>query len=79
MQEFKKSGIVRAIGASTKTVEGGIKTVDLMDVVMATYTADHEEEKPVLDHAALENKNVILMVTQWIHNYTVAHFHKLFD
>ncbi len=60
MQEFKKSGMVRAIGASTKTVEGGIKALDLMDVVMATYTAENDEEKPVLDHAALENKNVIL-------------------
>jgi aryl-alcohol dehydrogenase-like predicted oxidoreductase len=60
MQDFKRSGMVRAIGASTKTVEGGIKALDLMDVVMATYTEDHTDEKAVLDHAALENKNVIL-------------------
>ncbi len=60
MQEFKKSGMVRAIGASTKTVEGGIKALELMDVVMATYTADHTEEKAVLDHAALNDKSVIL-------------------
>jgi aryl-alcohol dehydrogenase-like predicted oxidoreductase len=60
MLDFKRSGMVRAIGASTKTVEGGIKALDLMDVVMATYTEDHTDEKAVLDHAALENKNVIL-------------------
>lgn len=60
MQEFKKSGMVRAIGASTKTVEGGIKAIDIMDVVMMTYTQDHTEEKAVLDHAALEGKSVIL-------------------
>ncbi len=60
MQDFKKSGMVKAIGASTKTVEGGIKALDVMDVVMATYTQDHTEEKAVLDHAALNNKTVIL-------------------
>lgn len=60
MQDFKKSGMVRAIGASTKTVEGGIKALELMDVVMATYTADHTQEKAVLDHAALNGKSVIL-------------------
>ena len=60
MQDFKKSGIVRAIGASTKTVEGGIHALELMDVVMATYTPSYTDEKAVLDHAALHNKSVIL-------------------
>ncbi len=60
MQDFKKSGLVRAIGASTKTVAGGIKAADLLDVVMATYTPDYTDEKPVLDHAALHEKGIIL-------------------
>ncbi len=60
LQDFKKTGLVKAIGASTKTVEGGIKALDLLDVVMATYTQDYTDEKAVLDHAALSNKNIIL-------------------
>jgi aryl-alcohol dehydrogenase-like predicted oxidoreductase len=60
MQDFKKRGLVRAIGASTKTHQGGLKTLELMDVVMATYTRDYSDEKPVLDYAATHNKGVIL-------------------
>lgn len=60
MQDFKKRGLVRAIGASTKTLQGGLKTLELMDVVMATYTKDYGDEKPVLDAAQKNNKGVIL-------------------
>lgn len=60
MDEFKSRGLVRAIGASTKTVEGGIKTLDLMDIVMATYNPVMQAEKPVLDHADEKGKGVLL-------------------
>jgi aryl-alcohol dehydrogenase-like predicted oxidoreductase len=58
--DFKKRGVVKAIGASTKTVEGGIKTLELMDVVMATYNPSYIDEKPVLDYAAKHGKGVLL-------------------
>ena len=57
---FKARGLVRAVGASTKTAEGGLRTLETMDVVMAMYTEDYQNEKPVLDYAAKENKGVIL-------------------
>jgi aryl-alcohol dehydrogenase-like predicted oxidoreductase len=60
MQDFKRAGMVRAIGASTKTVKGGLKALELMDVVMATYTPDHTEEVAVLNEAALSEKGVLL-------------------
>lgn len=60
MHDFKDQGLVKAIGASTKTAAGGIKTLELMDVVMAMYTADYTDEKPVLDYAAAHNKGVLL-------------------
>lgn len=60
MADFKAEGMARAIGVSTKTVEGGIRTLELMDVAMATYTADHRDEEPVLDFAAARAKGVIL-------------------
>lgn len=60
MQEFKDRGLVRAIGASTKTAQGGIMALEKMDVVMATYTEDYTAEKPALDYAASTGKGVIL-------------------
>lgn len=60
MLSFKKRGLVRAIGASTKTVEGGLKTLALMDVVMACYNPAYETERPVLDAAAACGKGVFL-------------------
>ena len=60
LQQFKAQGLVRAIGASTKTVEGGLRALEHLDVVMASYNPDYEDEKPVLDYAAENNKGVLL-------------------
>ncbi len=60
LQDFKDKGLVRAIGASTKTVEGGIKTLELMDVVMCAYNPSYTEERAVLDYAAAQGKAAIL-------------------
>ena len=60
MQDFKARGLVRAIGASTKTVEGGLRALEFMDVAMATYTPEYLDEKPVLDYAAAQGKGVLL-------------------
>ena len=60
MQDFKQRGLVRAIGASTKTVAGGIRTLEHMDAVMVMYTDDYRDEEPVLDYAAANNKGVLL-------------------
>ena len=60
MQDFRAQGLVKAVGASTKTVEGGIRALELMDVVMATYNPDYTDEKPVLNYALEHKKGVIL-------------------
>lgn len=60
MQDFKNRGFVRAIGASTKTLAGGIKSLEAMDTVMATYTQDYHDEKGVLDKAQELGKGVLL-------------------
>lgn len=57
---FKAQGLVKAIGASVKTAEGGIKALELLDIAMATYTPAYTDERPVLDYAAAHNKGVIL-------------------
>ena len=60
MQDFKRRGLVRCVGASTKTAEGGIKALECMDVVMASYNPEYTDELPVLDYAATHNKGVFL-------------------
>ncbi|MFK7838919.1 MAG: aldo/keto reductase [Bdellovibrionales bacterium] len=60
LHDFKRRGLVRAIGASTKTVDGGILCLKTMDVVMASYNPEYDDEKPVLDYAVDHNKGVFL-------------------
>ena len=60
LQELKHEGLIRAVGMSTKTVEGGIWCVENMDVVMATYNLVHTEELPVLQRAAELDKGVLI-------------------
>lgn len=60
LHHFKEQGLVKAIGASTKTIEGGIMALQLLDVVMATYNTENTNEKPVLNYAAEYNKGLIL-------------------
>ena len=60
MQSFKRRGLVRAIGASTKTVEGGLKALENMDVAMVTYNQDYRDEEAVLDYAATHNKGTLI-------------------
>lgn len=57
---FKKRGLVRAIGASTKTAKGGCAALDLLDCVMVTYNKIDQSQGPVLDYAATNNKGVLL-------------------
>ncbi len=60
LYDFKRRGLVRAIGASTKTVEGGIMALELLDVVMVAYNPAYIDEKPVLDYAAANNKGALI-------------------
>lgn len=60
LHDLKSQGIIRAIGASTKTVEGGKMALDLLDTVMATYNPEYKDELPVLDYAAEKGKSVLL-------------------
>lgn len=60
LEDFKKRGLVHAIGASTKTLEGGLKALDLLDVVMAAYNPDYTEEATVLGRAAELEKGALV-------------------
>ena len=60
LYEFKAQGVVKAIGASTKTVEGGIMALELLDIVMATYNPVYTDEQPVLDYAEKHGGGILL-------------------
>jgi aryl-alcohol dehydrogenase-like predicted oxidoreductase len=58
---LKEAGKVLSTGISTKTVEGGLRAIELgLDAVMVTYNPWHREEKPVLDAAAASGTSVFL-------------------
>lgn len=60
LRELKQRGLIRAHGMSSKTVEGGLRTVAEMDVVMATCNLDYNAELPVLEAAARAGKGVLV-------------------
>ena len=60
MQSFKQRGLVRAIGASTKTVAGGLAALDRLDTVMVAYNQRYTEERPVLNEAVRRGKRVLI-------------------
>ena len=56
LQRCKQEGLVRAIGASTKTVEGGLVAAKESDIVMLTHNLAYQGEQQVLDYCAAINK-----------------------
>jgi aryl-alcohol dehydrogenase-like predicted oxidoreductase len=45
---------------STKTVEGGLLTIQEADVAMVTYNPIAVDEKPVIDAAYAHNKGILI-------------------
>jgi aryl-alcohol dehydrogenase-like predicted oxidoreductase len=60
LNDLKKAGLIRATGMSSKTVAGGIDTLNQADVAMVTYNLTHDEELPVIEHAAARNKGILI-------------------
>jgi len=60
LRSLKERGLIRAHGMSSKTVEGGLKVVQEMDIVMATCNPAYNEELPVLRSAADNHKGVLI-------------------
>ncbi len=60
LNDLKKAGLIRATGMSSKTVAGGIETLNQADVAMVTYNLAHDEEVPVIEHAAAHHKGILI-------------------
>ena len=60
LQKLKQQGLIRAIGLSTKTTDGGLWTVEHTDVVMATRNMTDHTDDTVLDRALELHKGVVI-------------------
>ena len=60
LERMKQRGLIRAYGASTKTVEGGLLAAQQSDGVMATYNLSYRDEEPVLDFCAEHHKGALI-------------------
>ena len=60
LHRLKENGLVRSIGMSSKTVEGGIHSLQLLDVAMVTYNRSATAEAAVIDFAAAHNKGILI-------------------
>ncbi|MCB1671431.1 MAG: aldo/keto reductase [Gammaproteobacteria bacterium] len=60
LQRLQQAGLIRAIGMSTKTVAGGLRAVELTDLVMVTYNPLAQDDKPVIEQAAELHKGVLI-------------------
>lgn len=60
LQQLKDQGCIRAYGMSTKSVEGGLQTVEYADVVMLSYNPLYIQERAVLQTAKDKQKGVLI-------------------
>ncbi len=60
LQQAKKQGLIRYYGMSTKTVAGGLLTLQYSDVAMVTYNPVTTEELPVITEAHKLNKGILI-------------------
>lgn len=60
LARLKEAGKLRAFGMSTKTVAGGLLTVDLADVAMVTHHPAHVAEREVIQAAYQAQKGILI-------------------
>jgi len=60
LQDCKRRGLVRAIGMSTKTLDGALRAVRELDVVMLTYNLQQRAEQPAIALARELRKGVFV-------------------
>ncbi len=57
---MQEEGLIRAIGMSTKTVDGGMKALEMLDLAMVTYNSSMQDEVEVIDHALFLEKGILV-------------------
>lgn len=60
LESLKKAGKIRSFGMSTKTVAGGLLTLQHADCAMVTHNLCYQDEAPVLEYAKARNKGILI-------------------
>ncbi|EPJ51777.1 MAG: oxidoreductase, aldo/keto reductase family protein [Osedax symbiont Rs2] len=60
LAKLKQQGKIRAIGMSTKTIDGGIAALQQADCAMVTYNLMHRQELAVIEYAQRHNKGIFI-------------------
>ncbi len=60
LEKLKARGLVQYFGASTKTVPGGLRSLDRCDVVMVTLNLAAKDDLQVIAEAKKRNKGVLI-------------------
>ena len=60
LSELRDAGVIRALGASTKTLEGGLLAVERCDVVMVALHRDDRSQLPVVEAAREAGVGVLI-------------------
>jgi aryl-alcohol dehydrogenase-like predicted oxidoreductase len=60
LRELREAGVIRACGASTKTVAGGLLAVELCDVVMVALDREDRSQLPVIEAARRSGVGVLV-------------------
>lgn len=60
LADLKQRGWIRASGISTKTVTGGMLTLEQSDIAMVMHNLQYQEEQAVIEQAAKLNKGIFI-------------------
>lgn len=60
LRDLQREGLVRAVGISSKTTEGGLAAAPLCDVLMVSYNLEDQSQQAVLD--ACRQRGVGVMI-----------------
>lgn len=74
LDDAKQQGLIRYSGMSTKTVAGGLLTLQYSDSAMVMYNPAAIEELPVIEHAAKTKKAIFVKKA-----FASGHLNKLGD
>ncbi len=60
LNALKQAGKIRHIGMSTKTIKGGLLSVDQSDVVMVTFNPIEQQDREVIQYAQQKQKGIFI-------------------
>lgn len=60
LNALKQAGKIRAYGMSTKTIAGGLLTIEMADIAMVAFNPEYVDERIVMAYAQQKNKSIFI-------------------